>query len=111
MFRALEHWEGGVGIFGHFLDRFFSFCAEKFGFSVLVTIAVSSFCSISVSVFGKNKIGFSDLLFDARWCFSGFSSENMRLNNLNRVHIFSDFAYGFDRFCGFLLLFVPFCGF
>ena len=27
------------------------------------------------SVFGKNKIGFSDLLFDAVCCFSGFSSE------------------------------------
>ena len=35
----------------------------------------------------------------------------MRLNDLNRVHVFSDFACGF-RFCGFfLLLFVRFCGF
>ena len=46
-------------------------------------------------VWGKNKIGFSDLLFDAVWCFSGFSSENMRLNDLNHVHLFSNFACGF----------------
>ena len=30
------------------------------------------FCSVSLSVFGKNKIGFSDLLFDAVWCFLRF---------------------------------------
>ena len=35
------------------------------------------------SVFGKNKVGFSDFLLDAVWCFSGFSSENLRLNDLN----------------------------
>ena len=42
-----------------------------------------------------NKIGFLDFLFDAVQCFSGFSSENMRLYDLNRVHVFSDFACSF----------------
>ena len=66
----------------------------------------------------KIKIWFSDLLFDAVRCFSGFSSENIRLNDLNRVHVYSDFACGlvpfwstFTSVCGFLLLFTRFCGF
>ena len=66
-----------------------------FGFSALVTFAVCGFFPISLSVFGKNKIGFSDLLFDAVPCFSGFFSENKRLNDLNRVHVFSDFVCAF----------------
>ena len=46
------------------------------------------------SVFGKIKIGFSDLLFDAvRW-FSGFSSENMRLNESSLILLA---IFGFDR--------------
>ena len=57
----------------------------EIGFSVLVSVAVSGSCSISFSIFGKNKIEFSDLLFDAVWCFSGFSAENMRLDDLNHL--------------------------
>ena len=38
------------------------------------------FCPVSLSVIGKNKIGFSDLLFDAVLCFSGFSSEKLHGN-------------------------------
>ena len=90
-------YEGDIGIFGCAVSAIFRsvFVPKNFGFSVLVTIAVCDFCSISLSVFAKNKIGFSDLLLDAVRCFSGFLSENMRLNDLNRVHVFSDFACGF----------------
>ena len=80
--------------------------------SVLVTPAVSGFCSISLSVFGfgKDKIWFSDLLFDAVRRFSGFSSESMRLNDLNRKLCFR-FSVLIETYFGLLLLFVRFCGF
>ena len=48
-----------------------------------------------------NVIGIHSTLFDAVWLFSDFFAKNMRLNDLNRVHVFSDFACGF-RFCGFV---------
>ena len=79
-----------------------------------MTIWVWGFCSISPSVSGKNNTGFSDLPLDAVRCFSDFSPENMRFNNLNRLNVFSDFfrVFGFDRklfrFCAFLLLFYGF---
>ena len=63
--------------------------------SALVWFAVSVLFRSRFPVFGKNKIEFSDLLFDAVRCFFGFSSENMRLNDLNPVHLVSDFACGF----------------
>ena len=37
-----------------------------------MTIAVCGFCSISLLVFDKSKIGFSDSPFDVVWCFSVF---------------------------------------
>ena len=84
--------------FDHILDRILVFCTKKFRFFGLVSVAVYGFCSISLSRFSvccKNKIEFSDLLFDALQCFSGFSSENMSLNDLNRIHVFSIFACSF----------------
>ena len=48
----------------------------------------------------KIKIWFSDLLFDAVRCFSGFSSENIRLNDLNRVHVYFWFCL---RSCSVLI--------
>ena len=89
--------EGALGfsVSAIFEIGFSVFVPKHFGFSVLVTIAVCSFRSISLSVFGKNKTGFSDLLFDAVWRFSFISSENMRLNDFNRVHVFSDCACAF----------------
>ena len=83
-------------------------------------IAVGGFCTVALSIFGlrQNKIRFSDsVLFNAARCFSRFSSKNMRLNDVNCVHVFSDFACGFllwskfFLFCRFLLLIVRFCGF
>ena len=79
--------------FRPFFRSFFRFLYQKT--SVLVSVAVCGFCSILLSVFGKNKMEFSDLLLDALRYFSGFSSENMRLKDLNRVHVFSDFACSF----------------
>ena len=73
------------------LDRFLYQKASVFSASVAVSVLFRT----QFSVFGKNKIGFLDLLFDAVRCFSGFNSENMHLKDLNRVHVFSDFACGF----------------
>ena len=94
---------GGIGFFGfavsaNFLHRFFGVCTKQlrfFGFGDHCVFAVSVLFRSRFSVFVKNKIGFSDLLFHAIWCFSGFSSENVRLNYLNRVHVSSDFACAF----------------
>ena len=85
---------------GHldFQFRPFSVCVPKYlGFSVLVTCKgrFLVYFALSFRFSAKNKIGFSDLPFDAVWCFSGFSSENMRLNDLSRMHAFSKFACGF----------------
>ena len=59
---------GGIGIgfcgFGHFLDWFFGFCTKKLQFFCFGDYC--GFCSISLLVFGKNKIGFSELLFSFR---------------------------------------------
>ena len=94
---------GGIGIFSFAVSAirlvFQYLYQKKFGFVVLVTILVCGFCSISLSVFSENKIGFLDLLFDVVWCFPGFSSENMHLNNLNRMYVFSVFlvVFSFDR--------------
>ena len=44
----------------------------------------------------------ADLLFDAFWCFSGFSSKNMHLNDLSRVHVFYDFASRMHIFTGYV---------
>ena len=40
------------------------------------------FSCCTKEIFGKHKIGFSDLLLDAVWCFSDFSSENKRLSQV-----------------------------
>ena len=73
----------GFAVSAIFQTGFSVFIPKNFGF-----VVCCGFCSIFLSVFVKNKIRFSDLLFDAVWCFSGFSSENMRLDDLNRVHVF-----------------------
>ena len=85
---------------------FWFWCPLRFAVSVLFRSS------------GKNKIGFLDLLFgDAVWCCFGFSSYNMGLNDLNRVHCFSDFACGFwlsSKFISVLrfsvIFFVRSCG-
>lgn len=92
--------EGCIGIFGfavsaNVVDRFFGFVERNFRFSVLMTIAVSILFLSRFFAFVKNNIGFSGFLFDVVWCFPGFSSENMRLNDLSRIHAFSNFVCGF----------------
>ena len=48
------------------------FVSKILGFSVLVSVTVCGFCSVSLSV---SEIGFSNLQFgNAAWCISGFSS-------------------------------------
>ena len=56
-------------------------------FWCLLQFAVSVLFRTRFSVFGENKIRLSDLLFDVVRNISGLSSENMRLNDLNRVHV------------------------
>ena len=47
------HWGLRFCGFGYFLDRFFGFCAKKkFGFTVLIFIAVCGFSGFSHLVFG-----------------------------------------------------------
>ena len=70
MFSSTE-WSSKMGAlgfsiygFGHFLGRFFGFCAKlkNFGFSILVSVVICGFrCAISRSVSGKNEIGLSYL--------------------------------------------------
>ena len=112
----LQHNEGALGFsvswFRPFFRSVFQFLCQKrlrfFGFGDHWGLG------FLFSVPGKNNIGFSDLPLDAVRCFPGFSPENMRFNNLNRRHVFSDFfrVFGFDRnlfrFCGFLLLLYDF---
>ena len=95
--HKLFDYEGERRIYGFPVSAIF-----EIGFSVLVSVAVCRSCSISFSIFGKNKIEFSDLLFDAVWCFSGFSAENMRLDDLNHLHVFSGFAWGFRFWSKFI---------
>ena len=52
------------------------------------------FCPVSLSVIGKNKIGFSDLLFDAVLCFSGFRRRSCTAMDINCVLVLSNFACG-----------------
>ena len=85
----------GRGALGFSVLRFRPFFRSVFRFWRPLRFAVSVLFRSRFSVFGKNRIGFSDLLLDAVCCFSGFSSENMRLNDLNRVHVISDFACSF----------------
>ena len=85
--HKLFDYEGERRIYGFAVSAIF-----EIGFSVLVSVAVCRSCSISFSIFDQNKIEFSDLLFDAVWCFSGFSAENMRLEDFNHLHVFSGFA-------------------
>ena len=90
-------------------------CVPKyFGFSALVAIVVCGFCSISLSVFGKNNIGFLDLLFDAVCCFFRFLFRKICASTACTSSRILLAFFGFDRnlfrFCGFLLLFVRFCG-
>ena len=59
------------------------------------------------SVFGKNKIGLSDLLFDAVWRFSGSSLENMRFNDFNRTSLILLEVLGLVPFSGFLCTPMP----
>jgi len=78
--KTFNFMEGGVGIFG-FGYFFFLLSYQKtsvFPFWRLLRFAASPLFRPRFSVFCKNKIGFLDLLFDAVWCFSGFSSEIMR---------------------------------
>ena len=114
--HAVASDSGGVGIcgFGHFLDRFVGFCTKNlrifgFGDHCGLQFAVSVLFRSRFSVFGKNKIGLLDLLCDAVWCFSGFSSENMRLK-ISTTYTSSLIllaVFGFDRnlfrFCGFII--------
>ena len=48
------HWNFLFRGFDHFLDRFFGFCTKKLRIFDLVTVAVCGFCSISLSILGKN---------------------------------------------------------
>ena len=64
---------------------------------------VSVLLRTRLSVFGKIKIGFSDLLFDAVRCFSGFSSENMRHNDSSLILLA---VFGFAVFYSYLHGFV-----
>ena len=52
--------------FGYFLDQVL-YKKKNFGFSVLVSIAVSVLLRSRFTVLDKNRIGFSKLLFDAVW--------------------------------------------
>ena len=75
-----------------------------FPFWRLLRFAASPLFRSRFSVFGKNKIGFLDLLFDAVWCFSGFSSEIMlrfwsKFITVLRFIILNCYWYG----CGGLL--------
>ena len=89
---------------------FFGFVPNNFEFSVLVTIAVCSFCSISLSVFsfGKNKIGF----LDAVWCCSIPVSLRkicaLTISTACTSSLIVFMVFGFDgnlfRFCGFFLI-------
>ena len=81
--------------------RFPLFFRSSFRLWWLIRLAVSVLFRSRFSVFGKNKIGFSGLLFDAVWCFT-FLFGNMRLNDLNRVHVLSDFACGFRFWSKFI---------
>ena len=70
--------DGRIGIFGFSIlaifRSVFRFLYQKT--SVLVTIATSAVSVLfqsRVSVFGKNKIGFLDLLFDVVWCFQKYA--------------------------------------
>ena len=84
----------GFSVLQVFFRTVIGFCTKKisvFRFWYLLRFAASALFRSRFSVLGENKMLVSDLLFDAIWCFSGFSSENMRLNDLNRVHVSSDF--------------------
>ena len=48
---------------------------RKYALTYFWLLVVFVLFDAQFSVFGKNKIWFSDLLFDAVWYFSGFSSE------------------------------------
>ena len=69
-----------------------AFVAKNISFSFFMFVAVSVIRS-RFSVFSKNKSEFSDLLFDAVFCFPSFSSKNMRLNNLNHNHMLNFSEY------------------
>ena len=67
--------EWGVGIFGfgHFFDRFFSFCTKKvrcFGFGVFCGLRVFLLLAFGFSVFVKYTSGFSGLEIDLVFGFS-----------------------------------------
>ena len=78
LLKPSRRWDFRFSGFDHFLDRFFGF-GVCYGLRFLFR---SRF-----PVFGRNKIGFSDSLFDAVRCYSDFSSGNISLNDLNRVHV------------------------
>ena len=62
------------------------FVPKNSGFSVLVTIAVLWFLfyfALGFRFSAKIKSGFRICFWMTVWCFSGFSSENLRLNDLN----------------------------
>ena len=114
--------EGALGFsvlrFVPFFRSVFRFLYEKtsiFRFWRLLRFS-RLFCS-GFLVFGKNEIGLLDLLFDAVWWFSGLSSENLRLNDVNHMHVFSGFARGFRFWLKFIsvlrlfVFFVRFCRF
>ena len=110
--RALRF---SVFSFGHLLDQFFGFCTNNlrlFGFDVCCGLHSVLF-ALSFWFSAKKKIGFSDLLFGvAVWCFSRFSSENMRLNDLDHEHVLLDFACGFQfssKFISVLRFWIIFC--
>ena len=66
---SFERLGGGIAIFGFAVSAIFLFLGR---ISVLTPVACC-FCSISLLVPGFRQ-EFLDLLFDAIWCFSGFSS-------------------------------------
>ena len=89
--------EGGIGIFGFAVSSIFwiGFCTKTlrfFGFGACCGLQFPFYFALNFRFSAKIKSGFRIAIR----CFSGFSLENMRFNDLNRVLVFSDFASGFS---------------
>ena len=92
---------GGVEIFGFaasaiFLSVFVPKNFAFFGFGACCVLGFLFYFALGFRFSAEIKSDYRICsVFDAVWCFSGFSSENTCLNDLFRVHVFSDFACGF----------------